>query len=91
MTARSRGFYYFISPLGEIPAGGNNSNDNNNCKLLTAGCFLIPYVICLVVAGAPILILEVSLGQFTSQGGITAWKICPLFKGTFFLRHPMDY
>ncbi|CAH3114625.1 unnamed protein product [Pocillopora meandrina] len=45
------------------------------------GCFLIPYLICLVLAGVPILILEVSLGQFTSQGGITAWKICPLFQG----------
>ncbi|KAL9972857.1 hypothetical protein ACROYT_G019239 [Oculina patagonica] len=45
------------------------------------GCFLIPYFICLVLAGVPILILEVSLGQFQGQGGITAWKICPLFQG----------
>lgn len=45
------------------------------------GCFLIPYLICLVLAGVPILILEVSLGQFQGQGGITAWKIVPLFQG----------
>ncbi|XP_074621887.1 sodium- and chloride-dependent creatine transporter 1-like isoform X1 [Acropora palmata] len=51
------------------------------CYKNGGGCFLIPYLICLVLAGAPILILEVSLGQFTSQGGITAWRICPLFKG----------
>lgn len=47
------------------------------------GCFLIPYLICLVVAGAPILILEVCLGQLASQGGITAWLICPIFQGLF--------
>lgn len=40
-------------------------------------------MICLVVAGAPVLILEVCLGQFASQGGITAWLICPLFQGLF--------
>lgn len=48
---------------------------------------MIPYLICLVLAGVPILILEVSLGQFQGQGGITAWKIVPLFQGNliFFL------
>ena len=46
-----------------------------------AGCFLIPYLLCLVVAGVPVLVMEIGLGQFTSQGGITAWKICPLFQG----------
>ena len=29
----------------------------------------------------PVNILEVGLGQFLSQGGITAWNICPLVKG----------
>ncbi|KAJ7380044.1 hypothetical protein OS493_010751 [Desmophyllum pertusum] len=48
---------------------------------MVEGVFLIPYLICLVVAGAPILILEVCLGQLASQGGITAWLICPLFQG----------
>ncbi|XP_068738298.1 sodium- and chloride-dependent taurine transporter-like [Montipora capricornis] len=51
------------------------------CYKNGGGCFLIPYLICLVLAGVPILILEVALGQFTSQGGITAWRICPLFRG----------
>ena len=48
---------------------------------LSAGCFLIPYGISLILAGVPILILEVALGQFTSSGGITAWNIVPLFQG----------
>ena len=45
------------------------------------GCFLIPYLICLIVAGVPVLVMEIGLGQYTSQGGITAWKICPIFQG----------
>ena len=45
------------------------------------GCFLIPYLICLVVAGVPVLVMEIGLGQYMSQGGITAWKICPIFQG----------
>ncbi|KAK3707304.1 hypothetical protein QZH41_014810 [Actinostola sp. cb2023] len=51
------------------------------CYKNGGGCFLIPYIICLVLAGVPLLILEVCLGQFMSQGGITAWKICPIFQG----------
>ncbi|XP_031570668.1 sodium- and chloride-dependent GABA transporter 2-like [Actinia tenebrosa] len=51
------------------------------CYKNGGGCFLIPYAICLFVAGVPLLILEVCLGQFMSQGGITAWKICPIFQG----------
>ena len=58
---------------------------NSILDFWSSGCFLIPYLICLVLAGVPILILEVSLGQFQGQGGITAWKICPLFQGIVIL------
>ena len=47
----------------------------------SSGCFLVPYLICLVVAAVPVLTLEISLGQFMKEGGITAWNICPLFRG----------
>lgn len=52
-----------------------------NSLFQLSGSFLIPYLICLMVAGFPVTILEIGVGQYTSQGGITAWNICPLVQG----------
>ena len=48
------------------------------------GSFLLPYIVCLLCAGIPIFILEISLGQFMGAGGIKSWDICPIFKGKSF-------
>uniref|UniRef100_A0ACB8FMY9 Uncharacterized protein n=1 Tax=Sphaerodactylus townsendi TaxID=933632 RepID=A0ACB8FMY9_9SAUR len=54
-------------------------------KLL--GAFFIPYLIFLFACGIPVFLLETALGQYTSQGGITAWrKICPIFEGKCVVR-----
>ncbi|XP_072039486.1 sodium-dependent proline transporter-like [Amphiura filiformis] len=45
------------------------------------GAFLIPYLVMVALAGAPLLYLEVAFGQFASLGCISVWKISPLFKG----------
>uniref|UniRef100_T1KML9 Transporter n=1 Tax=Tetranychus urticae TaxID=32264 RepID=T1KML9_TETUR len=46
------------------------------------GAFFIPYMICLVAGGVPIYFMEVAIGQYWQEGGITVWqKICPLLKG----------
>uniref|UniRef100_H2YE56 Transporter n=1 Tax=Ciona savignyi TaxID=51511 RepID=H2YE56_CIOSA len=45
------------------------------------GAFLIPYLTMLVLAGLPIFFLEVSLGQFCSQGPLGAFNGVPLVKG----------
>lgn len=51
-------------------------------SLYSSGVFLIPYLIFLFACGIPLFLMEISLGQYTSQGSITCWrKICPLFEG----------
>ncbi|XP_039651994.1 sodium- and chloride-dependent glycine transporter 2 isoform X1 [Perca fluviatilis] len=45
------------------------------------GAFLIPYLTMLCIAGIPIFLLEVSLGQFASQGPVSVWKCIPALQG----------
>lgn len=49
------------------------------------GAFLIPYLTMLGIAGIPIFLLEVSLGQFASQGPVSVWKCIPALQGTLAL------
>ncbi len=50
--------------------------------MFVPGVFFIPYFIFVFFCGIPIFFLETALGQYTSEGGITAWrKICPMFEG----------
>ncbi|XP_029354016.1 sodium- and chloride-dependent glycine transporter 2 isoform X2 [Echeneis naucrates] len=45
------------------------------------GAFLIPYLTMLGIVGIPIFLLEVSLGQFASQGPVSVWKCIPALQG----------
>ncbi|XP_041363449.1 sodium- and chloride-dependent GABA transporter 2-like [Gigantopelta aegis] len=45
------------------------------------GAFFIPYCIMLAFVGIPIFFLELSLGQFSSNGPATCWKFAKLFRG----------
>ena len=47
------------------------------------GCvsFVTAYFITLVIVGYPMLLLQMGIGQFTSQGAAGCWEFAPLFKG----------
>ena len=45
------------------------------------GAFLIPYVIVTIIFAMPLFYLEVCLGQFSRQGPIGVWGLCPIMKG----------
>ncbi|XP_022240049.1 sodium- and chloride-dependent GABA transporter 1-like isoform X2 [Limulus polyphemus] len=48
------------------------------------GAFLLPYFLSIILCGIPLFIMEVSIGQFMSTGGIAVWNLVPILKGIGF-------
>jgi len=48
------------------------------------GAFLIPYITMNLLAGVPLFLSEMSIGQFSSSGAVNVWRLCPLFRGMGF-------
>jgi solute carrier family 6 (neurotransmitter transporter) len=43
--------------------------------------YLVPYLLIYLVIGIPVVLLEVSLGQFLGQGAACMWRLAPFLKG----------
>ncbi|XP_065264343.1 sodium- and chloride-dependent betaine transporter-like [Emys orbicularis] len=73
---------FMLSMSGKIIGLGNVWRFPYLCYKNGGGAFFIPYLIFVFTCGIPMFFLETAIGQYTSQGGVTAWrKICPLFEG----------
>uniref|UniRef100_A0A8C6HPP1 Transporter n=1 Tax=Mus spicilegus TaxID=10103 RepID=A0A8C6HPP1_MUSSI len=73
---------FVLSVAGEIIGLGNVWRFPYLCYKNGGGAFFIPYFIFFFSCGIPVFFLEVALGQYSSQGSVTAWrKICPLLQG----------
>ncbi|CAC5375929.1 Sodium- and chloride-dependent neutral and basic amino acid transporter B(0+),Sodium- and chloride-dependent taurine transporter,Sodium-dependent noradrenaline transporter,Sodium-dependent proline transporter,Sodium-and chloride-dependent glycine transporter 1,Creatine transporter,Sodium- and chloride-dependent GABA transporter 3,Sodium- and chloride-dependent betaine transporter,Sodium- and chloride-dependent GABA transporter 2,Sodium-dependent dopamine transporter,Sodium- and chloride-dependent GABA tran len=72
---------YFLTMLGYSVGLGNLWRFPYICLRNGGGAFLIPYFICLLLFGIPLFFLETAVGQFSGQGLLHVWEVCPIFKG----------
>ncbi|XP_043483932.1 sodium- and chloride-dependent GABA transporter 1-like [Leptopilina heterotoma] len=54
------------------------------CYRNGGGAFLVPYLLMLFFCGIPLFFMESSMGQFSSTGCITLFRMSPIFKGAGF-------
>ncbi|CAG9536156.1 unnamed protein product [Cercopithifilaria johnstoni] len=72
---------YLFSAVGFIFNLGNLWRFPYYCRISGGGSFCFCYIILMLIAGMPVLLMELALGQFPSVGCISVWKVVPLFKG----------
>ncbi|XP_077285239.1 sodium- and chloride-dependent glycine transporter 1-like [Arctopsyche grandis] len=72
---------FILTCLGYAIGIGNVWRFPYLCYRNGGGAFLVPYLIMLFVCGLPLYFMETSIGQFSSTGCITMFRMSPLFKG----------
>ncbi|KAK4879884.1 hypothetical protein RN001_008030 [Aquatica leii] len=75
---------FLLSCMGYAIGIGNVWRFPYLCYRNGGGAFLVPYLTMLFLCGIPLFFLETCLGQFSGQGCITMFRICPIFKGAGF-------
>ncbi len=73
--------HYIMTTFGFVVGTGNFLAFPRDCLKYGGLVYIGMYMVALVVLGMPLALLELALGQYTSQGPVTCWKMAPLFNG----------
>jgi SNF family Na+-dependent transporter len=75
------GLDFFLASLGYAVGVGNVWRFPYLCYKNGGGTFLIPYFVFMFLIGIPMVYLEFSVGQFTSNSPLLSWKMIRICQG----------